>query len=322
MSTVDDSCTLEPGPPPRELLLCPRPSAMKVVGRWGTRAGTTTAAARAATPTMRPVVAKAVAGSGPVRPDVPGADVPHARNEPTDCRPMRASQHSAAGTAYQAANPSPELVAEPRKADNRGMPASAGLRYVTPIASTASAVRPTSRLIARIVPRLDGAGADEIVTVSCAWVSRMPNACPVSGVGTRSAQRCPRPCSSDATYTRAVACPSTTSGRCEVTRRSPIPASATTSTRITLGRNHVSGANRVVTGNVTAMVASAARRASIGRVRFTGPPRDGRRRPRPTRAEVRSARRRRWPASPRSADRRRTTPPGPCPRHHRGARDR
>lgn len=61
------------------------------------------------------------------------------------------------------------------------------------MASTASAVRPTSRLIARIVPRFEGAGAAEIVTVSPAWVSRIPKALPVSGVGTRSAHRCPRP---------------------------------------------------------------------------------------------------------------------------------
>ena len=321
MSTVDDSCTFDPGPPPRASLLWPSPSAMNVVGRWGTRAGTTTAAARAATPTMRPVVVNAVSGSAPARPAVPGADVPQARNEPTDCRPIRASQHSAAGTAYHAANPSPELVADPRKADSRGMPASAGLRYVTPIASTASAVSPTSRLIARIVPRSDGAGADEMVTVSRAWVSRMPNACPVSVVGTRSAHRCPRPWSSAAAYTRAVPWPTTTRGRWDVTRRSPIPVTATTSTRTTLGRNHVPGVNRVVTGSVTAMVASAARSASTGLVRFTGPPRQALRRVLPRRLVVSSGRRRRWPPTPRSAVRRRSSPPGWCRRPTRRAAD-
>lgn len=101
---------------------------MNVVGRWGMRVGTTTAAARAATPTMRPVVANEVLGSAPARPAARGAGVPHARSYPTDCRPMSASQQRAVGMTYQDASPSPELVAEPRKAASKGMPASAGLR--------------------------------------------------------------------------------------------------------------------------------------------------------------------------------------------------
>ena len=73
--------------------------------------------------------------------------------------PHQGEPGRAPGTAYQAPRPSPELVADARNADSSGMPASAGLRYVTPMASTATAVRPISRLIARIVARLDGAGA-------------------------------------------------------------------------------------------------------------------------------------------------------------------
>ena len=158
MSTVEASRTSEPEPP-RPLTLRPRPSARKVVGRWGISPGITMAAASAPTPTTRARVAKAVVGSASGPEDECGAAVPHARSDFTPCRPTRASQARAAGTAYQAPSPSPELVADARNADSRGMPASAGLRYVTPIASTATAVRPMSRLMARMVARLDGAGA-------------------------------------------------------------------------------------------------------------------------------------------------------------------
>ncbi len=158
MSTLEASRTFEPFPP-RPLSLCPSPSARKVVGRCGTRAGSTTAAARATTPTSRPVVANAVVGSASGPAEERGAAVPQDRSDRTPCRPTRASQHRAPGTAYQAPSPSPEFVAEPRKAASRGTPASAGLRYVTPMASTASAVSPRITLIARMVPRVDGAGA-------------------------------------------------------------------------------------------------------------------------------------------------------------------
>ena len=158
MSMLEARRTSEPDPP-RPLALRPSPSARNVVGKWGTSAGSTMATPRAPTPTTRPSVANAVVGSASGPDDECGDAVPQARSERTPCRPTSASQARAPGTAYQAPRPSPELVAEARNADSSGMPASAGLRYVTPIASTATAVRPMSRLMARIVPRLDGAGA-------------------------------------------------------------------------------------------------------------------------------------------------------------------
>ena len=77
---------------------------------------------------VRTEVAKAVVGSASGPEDECGDAVPQVRRERTPCRPTSASQASAAGTAYQAPSPSPELVAEARNAESSGMPASAGLR--------------------------------------------------------------------------------------------------------------------------------------------------------------------------------------------------
>src|SRR5690349_9449934 len=137
MSRLDASRTFEPDPP-RPSALRPSPSARNVVGKCGTSPGSTMATPSAPTPTTLPSVANAVVGSASGPEDECGDAVPHARSERTPWRPTRASQARAPGTAYQAPRPSPELVADARNADSNGMPASAGLRYVTPMASTAT----------------------------------------------------------------------------------------------------------------------------------------------------------------------------------------
>ena len=102
MSTLEASRTFEPFPP-RPLSLCPSPSARKVVGRCGTRAGSTTAAARATTPTSRPVVANAVVGSASGPAEERGAAVPQDRSDRTPCRPdegepAQGARHGVPGT--------------------------------------------------------------------------------------------------------------------------------------------------------------------------------------------------------------------------------
>src|ERR687897_583890 len=123
MSRLEASRTSEPLPP-RPSALRPSPSSRKVVVKWGTRLGTTIATPMAVTPTTRPIATKALVGSARRPADDRGVAAPHERSERTPCRPTRASQHRAGGTAYQAPSPSPEFVADARKADSSGLTAS------------------------------------------------------------------------------------------------------------------------------------------------------------------------------------------------------
>ena len=98
MSTLEDSRMFDPVPP-RPFALRPRPSARKVVGKCGMSPGSTTATARAVTPTTRPTATNADVGSanGPDAERGAAAAVPHERSDRTPCRPTRASQARAAG---------------------------------------------------------------------------------------------------------------------------------------------------------------------------------------------------------------------------------
>ena len=88
--------------PPRPLALRPSPSARKVVGKWGTRPGSTMATPSAPTPTTRPSVAKAVVGSasGPLRGvwrgGSPGAQGAHAL-APDEGEPRERGRHGVPG---------------------------------------------------------------------------------------------------------------------------------------------------------------------------------------------------------------------------------
>ena len=248
--------------------------------------------ARAKTPATRADVANDVVGSSPPERAV---DAPHVRSARTPCRPTMASHASAGGTTNHAASPSPEFVADPRKAASSGTPAAPGLRHVTASASTARAVRPTSRLMPRTTPRFAGAGTVYVVIVVYASPSRKPSALPVSGTGSRSRHRWPWPwisavpCSSTSTWA------ATTRGRTVVSARIPIPVRTTSATRRALGRNQAAvGSNRLVSGSVVARVATPARTPSSTRARpFTVPPPPGRRPARTTRPPGSSRGRRR-----------------------------